>query len=221
MDAIRTDRNTERALFPIGLRYKHPLDCERLPRTGACGLSAGQSILRRGGQRDFPVDLCPRYAAARGSLRSVFRPAPQHQFIHMTWGQSPILRRLEDPAPLAAVRSPRGASPGDGCPPAGGVVLPSVLRGLSASNVSLGSSGSALRRQRLTRLTSACFRGRAPGPISGQLYGTRRSEDRSSDDSRFPVAFRYRHSLLGRPVPAREFRFPHGRPTDQPPEWWT
>jgi hypothetical protein len=45
-----------------------------------------------------------------------------------------------------------------------------------------------LRRQRLTRHTSACFRSRAPGPVSGQLYDNDRSEDRSSC-RRFPVTF--------------------------------
>jgi len=33
----------------------------------------------------------------------------------------------------------------------------------------------------------------------------------------FLSAFTRRHSLLGHPVPAREFRSPHGRPTDPPP----
>ena len=44
------------------------------------------------------------------------------------------------------------------------------------------------RRHRLTRHTSACFRSRAPGPVSGQLYERRPVEDRSQR-FRFPVAF--------------------------------
>jgi hypothetical protein len=32
----------------------------------------------------------------------------------------------------------------------------------------------------------------------------------------FLLPFGYRHSLLGRPVPATEFRFPYGRPTTTP-----
>jgi hypothetical protein len=67
--------------------------------------------------------------------------------------------------------------------------------------------------QRLTRHKSACFRSRAPGPVSGQLYETRRLEGPAIDGSAFLVPFGYRHSLLGRPVPATGFRFPYGRPT--------
>jgi hypothetical protein len=45
--------------------------------------------------------------------------------------------------------------------------------------LSLGSGVSGTSPQRLTRHTSACFRSRAPGPVSGQLYGKHRLEDRS------------------------------------------
>src|SRR2546423_8094264 len=44
--------------------------------------------------------------------------------------------------------------------------------------------------QRLTRHTSACFRSRAPGPVSGQLSETPPAGETSDNDSRFPAAFR-------------------------------
>ena len=65
---------------------------------------------------------------------------------------------------------------------------------------------------RLTRHTSACFRSRAPGPVSGQLYGQHRLEDRSRAAA-FLLPFGRRHWLLGRPVPARGLGSPHGRLT--------
>jgi hypothetical protein len=46
-----------------------------------------------------------------------------------------------------------------------------------------------LNLQRLTRLTSACFRSRAPGPVSGQLYG-KHPAGGPVQRSRFPAAFR-------------------------------
>lgn len=44
------------------------------------------------------------------------------------------------------------------------------------------------RLQRLTRHTSACFRSRAPGPVSGRLYRSGQLEDQPGC-FRFPVAF--------------------------------
>ena len=55
--------------------------------------------------------------------------------------------------------------------------------------MSLGSSEDRHSSSRLTRLTSARFRGRAPGPVSGRLYESIRLEDRHQR-SRFPAAFR-------------------------------
>jgi hypothetical protein len=69
-----------------------------------------------------------------------------------------------------------------------------------------------LARQRLTRLTSACFRSRAPGPVSGQLYDSDRSEDRSSC-CRFPVAFQLPAFASWASCSRTEFSSPHGRPT--------
>ena len=47
----------------------------------------------------------------------------------------------------------------------------------------------ALRLQRLTRHTSACFRSRAPGPVSGRLYGQHPAGG-PVPRSHFPAAFR-------------------------------
>src|SRR5258705_12981415 len=46
----------------------------------------------------------------------------------------------------------------------------SVLFTSKASNVSLGSGEDQHPSSQLTRLTSARFRSRAPGPVSGRLY---------------------------------------------------
>jgi site-specific DNA recombinase len=81
VDAIRDDGNAERALFPIGFRYIHPLDRERGERPGAAMCLHRQVHARRGGQRDLPVD--PRGRAASVALRDLahacqrVRPAPQ------------------------------------------------------------------------------------------------------------------------------------------------
>ena len=70
-------------------------------------------------------------------------------------------------------------------------------------------------RQRLTWPTSAPFRARALRPISGRWPGTRPGGVAQS--SRFPGAFRRSGvGFLGHPVPAEEFRLPHGRPTEIP-----
>jgi hypothetical protein len=70
----------------------------------------------------------------------------------------------------------------------------------------------AVRLQRLTCHTSACFRSQARGLVSGQLSGNDHLEERSSRPG-FLLPFGGRHSLLGHPVPAREFSFPYGRLT--------
>jgi hypothetical protein len=67
-------------------------------------------------------------------------------------------------------------------------------------------------RQRLTWPTSAPFRVREP-PVSGRLSETTTWRGRLSP--RFPGAFqRSGLGFLGHPVPAEEFRLPHGRPTE-------
>ena len=58
----------------------------------------------------------------------------------------------------------------------------------------------------------APFRARAPGPVSGQLYETTKRRVRSPLLG-FLSPFGRRHSLLGHPVPPRNFRLPYGRPT--------
>jgi hypothetical protein len=65
--------------------------------------------------------------------------------------------------------------------------------------------------------TSARFRARAPGPVSGRLSTTTswRGWSRSRD---FPLRFRRPRSLLGHPVPAKELGLPHGRLTGQRPD---
>jgi hypothetical protein len=81
------------------------------------------------------------------------------------------------------------------------------------SNLSLGSSGPDASSTRLTRHTSACFRSRAPGPVSGQLYVGHPAEEPVVLPSLSRCPFGCRHSLLGRPIPATEFCLPCGWPT--------
>ena len=63
--------------------------------------------------------------------------------------------------------------------------------------------------------TSAPFRAQPPGLVSGQLS---RAVDGGVDHvaAGFLPSFDHRHSLVGHPAPAAEFRSPHGRPTKQP-----
>jgi hypothetical protein len=110
------------------------------------------------------------------------------------------------------VSQSRGLSSGPFAPRA--AIALSKAKAVIASNLPFGSGGSgAFSFKRLTRHKSACFRSRAPGPVSGQLYGTRRREGSTTNGSAFLLLFGYRHSLLGRPVPAKGFRLPYGRPT--------
>ena len=63
--------------------------------------------------------------------------------------------------------------------------------------------------------TSAPFRARAPGPVSGRLSTT--ANWRGWPGSRgFPLRFRRRHWLFGHPVPAEELGVPYGRLTSAP-----
>jgi hypothetical protein len=94
----------------------------------------------------------------------------------------------------------------------------SVLFTSRASNVSLGSGKDQHSSSRLTRLTSARFRGRAPGPVSGRLYGQHPVWRTGTNAPAFPLPFGHRHWLLGRPVPATESSSPHGRPAGPHPD---
>ena len=156
-------------------------------------------------------------------------PAPQHQLLQVPdLGPVLLLRRLEDPLPqppyllllrppvdlvplggrvagpvLRSVRfrgppSPRpsqgrptGRPPIPGwrsCNPSSRLTCPSVPAILAAS------------LHQLTCLTSARFRARAPGPVSGQLCSAPGGRT-GHDGAGFLLPFGRRHSLLGHPVP--------------------
>ena len=66
--------------------------------------------------------------------------------------------------------------------------------------MSLGSSGHGRLASTAHLPTSARFRARAPGPVSGQLYKAARRRSRAHWPC-FPLPFGHRHSLLGHPVP--------------------
>jgi len=85
------------------------------------------------------------------------------------------------------------------------------------SNLSFGSGAQGpLRFTGSPVHVSAPFEARAPGPVSSQLSSNDGLEE-PFKVAGFLSAFARRHSLLGHPVPAREFRSPHGRPTGPPP----
>ena len=85
------------------------------------------------------------------------------------------------------------------------------------SNLSFGSGAQGpLRFTGSPVHVSAPFEARAPGPVSSQLSSNNGLEE-PFKVAGFLSAFARRHSLLGHPVPAREFRSPHSRPTDPPP----
>ncbi len=68
-----------------------------------------------------------------------------------------------------------------------------VLRSVHRHGVQLAPRFRWFRRvflQRLTRHTSACFRSRAPGPVSGQLSKTPPAGETGDQRVRFPAAFR-------------------------------
>src|ERR1035438_2731649 len=81
-------------------------------------------------------------------------------------------------------------------------------------NLSFGSGGSGNSLQRLTCHTSARFRVRTPGPVSGQLYET--SSGGWPSSSRFPAAFRPPAFASWASCPARELGPPCGRLTGPP-----
>src|SRR4249920_3128277 len=85
------------------------------------------------------------------------------------------------------------------------------------SNLSFGSGAQGpLRFTGSPVHVSAPFEAQAPGPVSSQLSSNDGLEE-PFKVAGFLSAFARRHSLLGHPVPAREFRSPHSRPTDPPP----
>src|ERR1019366_5487222 len=81
-------------------------------------------------------------------------------------------------------------------------------------NLSFGSGGSGNSLQRLTCHTSARFRVRTPGSVSGQLYET--SSGGWPSSSRFPAAFRPPAFASWASCPARELGPPCGRLTGPP-----
>ena len=70
---------------------------------------------------------------------------------------------------------------------------------------------------RLTCPRQRPFRGPGTRPGIQPVIQQRRPGGAIQGCAGFLSAFARRHSLLGHPVPAREFRSPHSRPTDPPP----
>jgi hypothetical protein len=103
-------------------------------------------------------------------------------------------------------------------PPVDGVPIRYVLRSVHRHGVQLALRlGRLDQHQRSTAHlpTSAPFRAQPPGLVSGQLSP---AVDGGVDHvaAGFLSSFDHRHSLVGHPAPAEEFRSPHGRPTKRP-----
>ena len=146
-----------------------------------------------GSQRDLPVD--PGGLAPSVALRHLphadqrVGPAPQHQLLQVP-DLRPVLllRRLEDPLPQPPYLLLTGT-------PVDGVPARARLRGWSsgpftlqppparfpspAPNLPFGSSGHGRFASTAHLPTSARFRARAPGPVSGQLYAAARRRSRA------------------------------------------
>ena len=120
-------------------------------------------------------------------------------------------RRLEDPPP-----QPPDVALMD--PPVDGVPIRHVLRSVHRHGVQLALRLGRLDQRQRSKAhlpTSAPFRAQPRGLVSGQLS---RAVDGGVDHvaAGFLSSFDHRHSLVGHPAPAAEFRSPHGRPTKQP-----
>ena len=103
-------------------------------------------------------------------------------------------------------------------PPVDGVPVRHVLRSVHRHGVQLALRLGRLDQHQRSKAhlpTSAPFRAQPPGLVSGQLS---RAVDGGVDHvaAGFLSSFDHRHSLVGHPAPAAEFRSPHGRPTKQP-----
>ena len=132
-----------------------------------------------GSQRDLPVD--PGGLAPGIALRHLphadqrVRPAPQHQLLQVP-DLRPVLllRRLEDPLPQPpyVLLAPAGTSQSTARPSPPGPSLQGSSSPSPAPNLPFGSSGPGRFASTAHLPTSARFRARAPGPVSGQLYET-------------------------------------------------
>jgi hypothetical protein len=88
---------------------------------------------------------------------------------------------------------------------------------VTVSNLPFGSGGSgtfSFKGSPATRQPAFAAGHQARYPAS--YTRPHRLEGPATDGSAFLLPFGYRHSLLGRPVPATGFRLPHGRPTTTP-----
>src|SRR5918912_236221 len=215
LGAISNHRNSEWPEFPIRLRNENPFHRPDTVRRILDVLH--QPLLATGGQRDLPVNTGRDTASI--ALRHLphthynVRLAAKHQLLQAA---DPFIvpspRRREDPSPKPLYVLLHRAPP-DRIP-----VEPAVLRSVHAEGrhrhrerVSRhlcptfpsvpASRIHPLRRS--TRLTSAPFRDRAPGPVSGQL-STTTSGGTGHKLPWFPVAFRRTGiRLLSRPLPLR------------------
>ena len=110
------------------------------------------------------------------------------------------------------VSQSRGSPSGPFAPRA--AIATSKAKAVIASNLPFGSGGySAFSFKDSPATRQPAFAAGHQTRYPASYTRTRRLEGPTTDGSAFLLPFGYRHSLLGRPVPATGFRFPYGRPT--------
>ena len=203
MTPVHDHRNAERAeLRTVScLRNVHAPDRPGTPRRTRLVHPHRHLRPGPGSQSDLPVD--PGGLAPSVALRHLphadqrVRPGPQHQLLQVP-NLRPVLlpHRLEDPLPQPPCVPLAGT-------PVNSVPLQHALRSvhrhrrLTCPSVpaAIGCLASMAHLP-----TSARFRARAPGPVSGRLHAATRRRNRSCCRA-FPLPFGRRHPLAGHPVP--------------------
>ncbi len=198
LGTVAEHRNPQRSLLPTRFRDIHPLDRLHLPGRRVTVKLHRQRRLRRGCQRNLPIDA--RRLAARIRLRypphtqKGVRPAAQHQLLQVADpSQVPVLRRLEDPPPQPSYvvldRAPRNRVP----------VQVVVLRSVHRKGVQLARKHRGHHRfsskTHLARVSNPNERGRADCRYPAS-YASPPLEERCCRLG-FLLPFGDRHWLLG------------------------
>ena len=185
-------------------------------RSPASGVTAAQVIIAESGRRGALLRRAPLRTVHATRRRTRLKQAARALRVvifcrHRAWAQScsrvalKILRRSLPTLPSWTRQSMASHSE-------------HVLRSVHRHGVQLALRLGRLDQHQRSKAhlpTSAPFRAQPPGLVSGQLSP---AVDGGVDHvaAGFLSSFDHRHSLVGHPAPAAEFRSPHGRPTKQP-----
>ena len=177
---------------------------DRLDQITGIGREGAQAIIAESGRRGALLRRAPLRTVHATRRRTRLKQAARALRVLLP-------RRLEDPPP-----QPPDVALMD--PPVDGVPIRYVLRSVHRHGVQLALRLGRLDQHQRSKAhlpTSAPFRTQPPGLVSGQLSP---AVDGGVDHvaAGFLSSFDHRHSLVGHPAPAAEFRSPHGRPTRQP-----